>query len=333
LAGPQTVPTSPASPEPAGVTLLDLAALVAGVALVLALPWFYRPHPLADLGPWPRWLPRVQLVRQLLEVAGLALVPVVIARRAAYGGLARPAEFLAACCGLPALAWGVEWLMVRAYVFRRSGLFIPLTTNFGLPGTEVNEWRNGPHQDWMLALFVTGLLASALWVLVRRRWPGCAVTALLMLAWIGLYEAGPTYVSRWVDVSLRWAMSVERIGVTAGYLIGFTVREFPRALIYAVPARVALRDVRRSAPRLTWLERAGVGLAVVLFPVSEVIRHVLLASTSGGGSWLPSSINHVLGVLVAAAVAFAVSKRLSAAWSRMAAVGFDKGRASAPPPV
>ena len=65
------------------VTLGALAALVAGIAVVLVLPTrqSYWPLPSDFLGPWPRWLPWFFCLRQALGAACLALVPVVLRRR------------------------------------------------------------------------------------------------------------------------------------------------------------------------------------------------------------------------------------------------------------
>jgi hypothetical protein len=109
------------------VTLGDLAALVAGIAVVLALPsrQSYWPLPTDFLGPWPWWLPWFFCLRQILGAACIALVPVVLRRRACYGELARPAEFLALCAALPYLADAVETGLIRlSYRLHSLGFFL-----------------------------------------------------------------------------------------------------------------------------------------------------------------------------------------------------------------
>ena len=103
--------------EHRSITLGDLAALVAGVALVLVLPrsQSYWPYPIDFLGPWPRWLPWCFCLRQALGAACMVLVPVILRRRACYGGMARPAEFLAVCAAMPFLADAIETGLIGTF--------------------------------------------------------------------------------------------------------------------------------------------------------------------------------------------------------------------------
>src|SRR5271170_1614168 len=111
-------------------TIGDLAALVAGVAVVLMLPTrqSYWPHPTDFLGPWPRWLPWCFCLRQILGAACVALVPVILRRRACYGGLAPPAEFLVLCAAMPFLADSIETALIRTSYRLRTGISL---TGFG----------------------------------------------------------------------------------------------------------------------------------------------------------------------------------------------------------
>ena len=132
--------------EHRSMTLGDLAVLVAGVAVVLVLPsrQSYLPYPSDFLGPWPRWFPWCFCLRQALGAACIVVVPVVLWRRARYGGLARPAEFLALFAAMPFLADGIETGLIRfSYAvpaitalrdIRRPGPGRPSWPRVGKPG-------------------------------------------------------------------------------------------------------------------------------------------------------------------------------------------------------
>src|SRR6516165_1923916 len=91
-----SVPAAPDDgrrPEPRWMTLADLAVIVAGVALVMAIP--------SRSSGWPPFLPPPAIVyvavmgcRGLIVNISLVLALVVLFRRGRYGGLVRPAEWL-----------------------------------------------------------------------------------------------------------------------------------------------------------------------------------------------------------------------------------------------
>src|SRR4051812_24659862 len=87
-------------PEPRWMTLADLVAMVAGVALAMTLP--------SRASGWPPYVPPPPLLYivliaglRLAMAAGQVLALVVLARRARYGGPVRPGEWFAP--GLAAL--------------------------------------------------------------------------------------------------------------------------------------------------------------------------------------------------------------------------------------
>src|SRR4051794_33955021 len=136
--------------EPTAVTLADLLALVAGVAIVATIPWFYWFHPSDFRGPWPRWLPYLWATRQFLAMGCLALVPVIIARRVIFGSLVRPAEFLACCGGLPELTYGIQCRLLTSWFWLRHGIITPPA----MPVSVGNEWQQGPYWTWKHGLLI-----------------------------------------------------------------------------------------------------------------------------------------------------------------------------------
>ena len=180
-------------------------------------------------------------------------------RCARYGGLARPAEFLVACCGLPALAWGVENLLLRSFVRQRTGIVLSGPHMDGMPVSTYQEWQAGPHWAFEEGLFLTGVLAAVAFLLGRRRLPGWLLTALLLSAWLGFAVAGPVLLRRGVGFLILRVIG-SAVGKLAGSLIAIVDWYIPTFLLYAVPALVALRDVRRtgdSPPVLVGLDRTG----------------------------------------------------------------------------
>jgi len=194
--------STPAEPlrhhgEHRSVTLGDLAALIAGIALVLVLPTTqsYWPLPSDFLGPWPRWLPWFFCLRLALGAACVALVPVVLRRRACYGGLARPAEFLALCAAMPFLADSSETALIRLSFWLQAGHGPPGFGLQGMPTAFVSKWRDSSHLVWEQSLLVSGAMAIAGFFLGRRKLPGWLLTAWLVVAWLGAYEAGARLAS------------------------------------------------------------------------------------------------------------------------------------------
>jgi hypothetical protein len=206
----------------------------------------------------------------------LALVPVVLARRARYGGLARPAEFLTACCGLP-----------------------EITANLGCPP----------------GLLIAALLAAITLRSGRRRLPDWLLTALCMLAWLGIAEAGIERMGRGADL-FQWYFGI-RIRGLAGWTIYYFTPTFLNSLLYAVPAFVALRDLRRpDPPHRSWLEWTGLGLAAVLLASNATNQIIIDSHIRREEPWFRGQVVRELAKLVAIALSIPIAGRLGPAWSR-----------------
>lgn len=174
--------------EPAWFTTVDLMALVAGAAL--ALSWFWGDWainlPRNCHGPYSDWLDALGLVRLVLPYLSVAFIPVILARRATYGGLARPAEFALGCLGLPALLF----TLVYRYFYR---LLDRIARVFG-------AWLLAPQlRGFELCdaiLLASGAASGSILWLGRRRLPGWGATICVFLAWQAV--SGPL-LGRWSD--------------------------------------------------------------------------------------------------------------------------------------
>jgi hypothetical protein len=295
------------------ITLGDLAVLVAGVALVLVLPrsQSYWPYRTDFLGPWPRWLPWCFCLRQALGSACLALVPVILRRRASYGGRARPAEFLAICAAMPVLADAVETGLIRLKYRQWAGHSLPGFTLDGIPIAVVSDWRAGGHWIWERSLLVAGALALAGFFLGRRRLPGWLQTVFLSIAWLAAYEAGTHRAFDWIGSAIT-VLIAQPMSETTSVLLSAGTYLFPRFVLYSVPAVAALLDLRqRASGRPNWLEWTGAGLGAALFVIAEpteLLREY--AVTSSKGFWVFETLVRVSTMLAALTLAvFAISRQ------------------------
>jgi hypothetical protein len=295
--------------EHSWLTLGDLAALVAGIAAVLVLPTrqSYWPYPTDFLGPWPRWLPWCFCLRQALGAACAALVPVILTRRARYGGLARPAEFLAICAALPFLSDSIETALIRWSYFRATGQTLGGRGLDGIAVAFTQEWSDESHWVWEHSLLLGGSVALGLFLLARRRLPGWLLTMLLAVAWLAAYEA-LTELARWwvahVIPDARW----QQMGETGALLVMAPVYHLPRFILYSVPAVAAIRDARRAG-RVppTWLERIGLGLAGALFLVAELTELIREYSVfSNWWPWVFESLVRAATMIIAIMLAFGI---------------------------
>jgi hypothetical protein len=307
-------------PEPLGVTVADLVALVLGVALAMALPW-------PPGRPWNGPRAALQFTAQAAARSALALLPVVLARRVRYGGLARPAEFLAAACGLAQLPVAIGHLIFTL----RTG-FDPWSNWDGpaLDGDEVlrreelwNAWQEQIHQQWPVAMLPVTCLAALALALGGRRWPGWLGTVLLLLTWLGLSRAALAILPGYFSPEMPGnGTATGRLLDALVYSVAFLV---PFKLFFDVPAGAAwhrLRSVR--APRPSWLEWVALGSAFGLF-LANFSGFFYQSYPPGFWAWkwsfLPTTaVSVALGLMIA--------RRYLPAWS-----GLDAARGGGMIPV
>ena len=91
--------------EPIWLTVADLSMLVIGVALAIYLREMHFPSDRIKIGniSMPGWVPWLFVIEEVAMKTGLALAFVIMARRARYGGLPKPGDWLAIAVGLTLL--------------------------------------------------------------------------------------------------------------------------------------------------------------------------------------------------------------------------------------
>ena len=132
-------------------------------------------------------------------------MPVIIARRAVFGGLVRPAEFLACCGGLPQWVDSIENLRRTSWLGFRPGDTIFVSTE------KSRQWEQGPYWTWKHQLLIVAVLATVAFLLGRHRLPGWALTVLLMIAWAGFQGTVPEQVLEGVRRSILWIHGAHRL--------------------------------------------------------------------------------------------------------------------------
>jgi hypothetical protein len=241
--------------EPRGMTILDLVVLVGGVAVAFVIPKLAGGstgssvdsiEPLALLIVW------VCILH--VPMLAFAVTTVIVARRARYGGHARPAEWIS-------LGFAALWI-------------VDALPNLDEAVNEVLVWRTCEvPQDiglirWQLAgvaLIVMAAVLAAIWAL-RARLPYSLLTLLFVLlevVWLWGPATASTCELPWLlpyqlPFEPKWLYEVNR------WLHYFAGR-LPEVLVYGVPAVAAIRGLwRKDGPRWRWTEWAGATLLGIL---------------------------------------------------------------------
>ncbi len=304
--------------EPRGVTVADMLALVVGVAVVAWLPWSNWPQFVGRRGPTP-WVADPMawaIVAEGLGKACLAMVPVVLARRARFGGPMRPGEFLAACGGLFWLSWGIEIRLFQAWLTRQLG---EVWVGPDYPAVESLQWRK--LITWPKTVGLTTLAATAIVVIVigRKRLPAWVVAAASMLAWIGLLEGGFPLLRDGFSRSVLAPISRAGHPVVANAIGAFT-DDFPMFLLVAWFAVVAALGPGREGRQRTLVQWACIALAASAFAAEVGIRVLidylsLWSGTRASDFWRELSLKSV-ALILAIGVSVALFGHLDPARSR-----------------
>jgi hypothetical protein len=215
---------------------------------------------------------------------------------------------------MPFLADSIEPALIRLNFRLQTGQSLPGFGLQGMPPALIREWRASSHWVWEQSLLFSGVLAIAGFFPGRRQLPGWVLTTLLMIAWLGAYEAGPQLGRRWFFPMIA-RVNGRPIGETVGVLISSVMYLLPRFVLYSVSAVAAVRDIRRDGrARPTWLEWTGLGLASALFLIAEPTELVWYYSvTRGAGSWATETLVRAATMLVAIVLGFFLSSRFGTA--------------------
>jgi hypothetical protein len=196
--------------EPISITLAELSALVLGSALAFSLPQMHLLTDQITIGniPMPEWVAWLFVIGEVAMKVGLAFTPVILARRARYGGLPRPAEWLSILVALALLHEVVQrsgWIkaLARWYIVdlrSRLGYAVPFPVHETFPGgriTVADGYDGLPagftagdaYRLWGWFATVLLLGVSAALGFGRKRMPGWAKTGLLSVAALTWLEA------------------------------------------------------------------------------------------------------------------------------------------------
>lgn len=254
---PEPPPARPRA-EPRWITLADLGVVVVGVALVMVVPSQGPGLPFFILGPPPIVFLVAMGGLRLTAAFGFVLALVVLLRRVRYGGLVRPAEWLA--LGLASL-----WFLDAA-----PNLDEVVNAWFIGPGSQALHFSVARRLLAAPAAAIVVLVAAGLVFLGRRARDGSRVASGLSVVGIvgGFFLCfwGPCEVAR---LELPWLLIPSPEGspslwgwrASVVYALHDLVEIGPIALIWGVMAAAVARAWR--ARPWVWTERAAVGASVV----------------------------------------------------------------------
>ena len=304
--------------EPPGMTLTDLCVLVIASSLMFTIGWRGM-GPVLSL-PHPNlWL---AALTEIMEKVGLALFLVVIIRRARYGGLSSPAEFLLIVCGAPILPDLLAGLPTRiqSYLYDETTVWPdPLAFAPKMLGYAIWRWT-----ELTVSVVLPSFLSLVL-VAGRRHLQGWAKTVLLAATFLFLsfgtiqlfFEAG------------EWLIRVANqavLGEKLSWNLGFLIYAFPCFVLYSLPAAATLLDRRGNPyPGWTWLEWLGVILALLWLLTHLTDLHIQAISEIARDLWIWSSVVLFDGLIVASALlSLWLVSRLTPFWNRCLGLGYDR---------
>lgn len=280
----------PPRPEPIGTTPADLLALIAGVALAAALPW-------SSGRPEPAWFMALAYAQEGLPKGCMALIPVVITRRARFGGPIRPGEFLAFWIGFSQLVFELSLLPIL-------GLVSPILDRGRLQGYQL---RPEAYRAFELGQLGLGVLAALTLLARRRRLHPAVAGALVLVAWVDIGGPLRSLLRGLLDPILG---SIDRASLAAH---AFSLLwHLPLSVVFYLPAIVAIADLfRRGGRGLTWVEWAGLGLVVPWWFAMRAFRAtILFQNTLPPRSLAAILVFDAWEILVSAALATLLVRRV-----------------------
>lgn len=297
--------------EPRGMTLMDLCVLVVGSSVVFSIGWRGISPLMAVIHPdW--WLgPAAEVV----EKAGLALFLVVIARRARYGGLCRPSEFLLIVCGsqiLPHLVEGIPGRILSYLYDETTVLPHPLAFAPRMLGYAIWRW-SALATSSVLPLLLSGILIAA-----RRRLPGWVKTVLLSITFLLLSFATLERLGEGMERLSKYS----GLGEEASDFLALFFYVLPCFLLYGLPGAAALRNRQRRG--WTWLEWSGATLALLslLIIFTDIHIQAIPDLRRDPSTWLRMFMIDGMA-LASAALSLWLVRRFGPVWSRCLGLGYD----------
>lgn len=290
---PDTNPRASGRNEPTSFSLADLSMLVIGFALAFSLPQL---HHLADRItiydlPMPGWVVCLLAFREAAMKGGLILAPVIVARRAQYGGLPRSADWLAILVVLPLLHELIQrsdWIkrFARWYLvdlrsslgypapplmherYPSRGIMFGKVIRFGYEGFPIDFTPGEEGRIWGWFATILLLVISTSLGLGWKRTPAWAKTALLplmALTWL----AGVTYLlfpglGRTSHAIAAWT------GLPSGIIfqIALGLGRLPENLLFGIPIVAALFELRTGGSRTwAWIGWVGATIAFLSLPI------------------------------------------------------------------
>jgi hypothetical protein len=279
--------------EPISITLADLSALVFGSALAISLP---RMHLLTDritIGniPMPGWVAWLFVIGEAAMRVGLAFIPVILARRARYGGLPRPAEWLSILVALALLQEVIQrsgWIeaLARWYIVDlRSSLgyavsfpvheTVPggrITVADGYDGLPAGFTAGDAYRLWGWFATVLLLVVSAALGFGRKRMPGWAKTGLLSVAALTSLAAASYLLTpglgRLSQAASKW------VGLPSSIIVQIAVRvgTIPEGLLFGVPVVAIFIELRMGGKgKWVWTEWIGAATGLLALLTGVII--------------------------------------------------------------
>jgi hypothetical protein len=306
------IPGSRGRCEPRRLTLADLLMLIVGFALAFSLPQLHHlDDALMMIGAvriqMPGWSAHLLVLREVAMKCGMIVVPVIVARRARYGGLPHPADWLAILVALPWVHEAVErsggikrfarwylvdlrsWLGFSVDVSRRGtssggGILVADLIDPGYDGFPTG-FTPGSERPWgvFTAIVFFGLLTAL--GFGWRRIPAWAKTALLSAAAFTGLEAATIYLLPVARYRASQAIAGWfRLSPDIALLIGSGLYTLSDGLLLVVPF-VAVLSALRTCARKSWAWTGWVGATAALL--------ALAADLGYNGSDLPFGMDPV----------------------------------------
>ncbi len=335
---PHTIQNARKRPEPRSMTLADLSALVLGCALAVWLPQMHFPHDQITIYNilMPKWVAWLFVITEVLMKVGVALIPVILARRVRYGGLPTAADWLSIVVALPILdevvrrlEWSkrlARWYVVdfqrslgnsvafppgRRHINGRGGITIGDVTYVGYDGFPAGFRPGDQYRLW--GWLATGLLVLILALLTFgwKRIPGWAKTGLLALAAFTSL-AGVTYLVTPGLVRASTAM-LEHLTLPSSISVQLAigVANTPTGLLFAVPIVAKLADLKTGrTDKWVWTGWIGSSAAMITLLTSQVIYlYADSANRADPTSWARSSAE-ALRLVVISVASWLIIKRI-----------------------